>query len=323
MLSKLESSVAGVTAVFALYMGYLAVKDEVRLHSVAAQSVTNGQQMIPCASTLALDPSYASGYIDLTCAVSNISIPAGYGGRPYHLTVKQDGGSWPSTMPANIGGDPNVNSSTYTYFRMVWDVPSQLWVTTRIGMPPIPGPQGPVGATGPAGPTGATGANGIQGVAGVAGATGATGPAGSTGAIGPAGPVGNTGPQGSVGATGPVGPAGSQGPQGSAGIAGATGATGATGPSGTTYVGTCTVSQTAAVAIALGPRTVSTTCSGVVSGGYYFVAENATSLTAYPGYGVFAGATATAANTLSVTLFAPALAIGGNYTITYAVWKMN
>ena len=239
-----------------------AVHHESHMVRASAQTAQNGQQIIPCASTLRLDPTYASGYVDLTCAVSSISIPAGYGGRPYHLTIKQDGGSMPTTMPSNISGDTTTNATGYTYFRLVWDVPSQVWVTTRIGLAPMSGPQGPAGPQGATGATGQQGSQGIQGVAGPTGATGATGQTGSagvagptgatgsTGSIGSTGPSGNTGPQGPIGLTGATGAAGPQGAQGATGSTGAVGpigltgatgsagATGATGPAGVLYYGT-------------------------------------------------------------------------------------
>lgn len=101
------------------------------------------------------------------------------------------------------------------------------------------------------------------------------------------------------------------------------GVTGPAGPSGATLIGTCTVTQTAAIAIALGPRTVASTCTGVISGGNYFLSETAASLTANPGYGIFAGSPGTATNTLQVTLYGPLLAIGANYTISYVVYKIG
>ena len=237
---------------------------------VEAQSVQNGQQIITCANgACALDPSYTAGYIQLTANVTSMTIPAGsYGAKPYHLTVCQGSGGpyTASGIGANMTGDTSLASTGCSFYRMIWDVPTSAWITTRIGIPPGVGPVGPQG---PKGDTGSAGANGTNGAVGA------------------------------------------QGPQGIQGMAGT---------SGTTYVGTGSVSQTATVAIALGPRTVATTVTGAVSGGIYFVSPTSAPPT---GYGVYANGQGTAANTVQITVYGPALAIGQSYSIPVSVWKMN
>ena len=302
--------------------------------------VIAGQRGVCSGSTMTIDTSYTAGTCVMTQNIDTISITTGnYGARPFHLDIDNPNGFTMTGWPSKVVGDTSLTSGEWTSLRLIWSVARTAWVTNQIGRPMAAvGPQGVQGAQGITGATGAQGAVGPAGSVGPAGPAGPVGPTGLTGNTGPAGPagaVGSAGPTGAAGATGatgaqgltgavgPAGVAGATGPQGATGAQGSTGLTGATGPSGAVLVGTCTVTQTAAVAISAGPRTVSSTCTGVVSGGYYFLAETATSLTANPSYGIFAGATSAAANTLQVTLYAPLLAIGASYTITFTVYKIG
>jgi hypothetical protein len=115
-----------------------------------------------------------------------------------------------------------------------------------------------------------------------------------------------------------TGPQGPQGIQGVKGDTGSVGSQGATGPSGSTYVGTCTVAQTAALNLTIGFRAVSITCAGVVSGGSYFVAQQGATAA---GYGTTGSGYGTSANTLSVSVYAPVISTA--YSFNVGVWKMN
>lgn len=152
------------------------------------------------------------------------------------------------------------------------------------------GAQGPKGDTGPAGVAGPQGIPGSSGPQGVAGAQGATGPKGDTGATGAQGPAG---PKGDTGATGPQG---------------------ATGPAVQTLLGTFNLSEAALVAISAGTRRLTVTVPtawGVAVGQNLICFPNAIPA----GYATH-DVVATAANTISVGLTAPLLAIGASYTIT-------
>ena len=255
-----------IPMMFALMLAVLLVHPKFVTHGQ-----TLGTHVVPCTSSITLNPSYLAEYLDLTCAVSSISIPSGYGGQPYRLTVNSDGGSL-GGMPANMTGDFTL-SATYTRFDMKYDTLTAIWSSLNVGkvipttvaqladssnyattsqvssMAPVQSvngqtgavaitlTKGDTGATGPAGPQGAqgiAGANGVQGATGPSGSVGATGSSGPMGNAGPPGPTGASGATGSAGASGPAGPTGGVGPQGVAGAVGATGAQGLVGATGAT-----------------------------------------------------------------------------------------
>ncbi len=210
----------------------LAVAVSKALRDVGAQTTVNGQHSIPCTSVIALDPSFKRESLDLTCAVTSVTIPRGYAGQDFRLTVKQDGGSVTGITPL-MSGDTALFATGVTKFVLSWDETTQTWGTTKesVVIPTAlsqltndvafattsavqsmlstisltPGPAGPIGLTGATGPVGA---QGVQGVAGGIGATGAVGPTGIQGIAGVAGAIGATGVQGLAGATGATGPAG-------------------------------------------------------------------------------------------------------------------
>ena len=159
---------------------------------VSGQTVSNGELVIPYASTLTLSPSYAAESVTLSGNVTAIGMPTGqFGGETLHLTICQGTGG-PYTIPASWTGTVGVTTiaaTGCTRFHLVWDDPSGIWVSTTdgLGSSGPQGPAGPAGATGAAGPAGATGPGGATGPAGSAGSTGAAGPAGAAGATGPAG----------------------------------------------------------------------------------------------------------------------------------------
>lgn len=157
---------------------------------------------------------------------------------------------------------------------------------------------------------------GAQGLAGPPGPAGSAGAKGDVGATGPQGPTGASGAPGATGPKGDQGLQGNNGLQGIQGVQGATGNTGATGPNPLVSLGTVTVAQTAAVAIAAGIRTVAITgVTGLLAGDTIILTPTA----ALPvGYG-FHNAVCVVDGTLQVTLFAPLLAIGASYTIQATV----
>lgn len=180
------------------------------------------------------------------------------------------------------------------------------------------GPQGPAGPAGPQGPTGAQGPRGDTGPQGPTGLTGAQGPQGGKGDVGATGPKGDTGPAGSQGAAGPKGDTGAQGatgPQGAQGVAGPSG------PAGSTLLGTFTLSENALIAIAAGTRRLSVTlpASYGVAVGQNLICIPQSVPAGYATHDV----TVTAANTISVGLTAPLLAIGASYTITCRLVRLN
>lgn len=170
------------------------------------------------------------------------------------------------------------------------------------------GPVGPVGAIGPAGPAGI---QGITGNAGPQGIKGDKGDKGDTGAVGPVGPTGPTGPKGDTGATGATGPIG---PKGDTGATGATGATGPKGDPAGVQLGTITVSETAVIAIVAGVRRVTVTTPtawGVAPGQNLAVFPVSVPNSSYAVHDVIA----TAANTVSVGVTVPLIAVAGSYSI--------
>lgn len=158
-------------------------------------------------------------------------------------------------------------------------------------------PKGLQGTPGPEGPRGVQGIQGIQGVQGIQGIPGETGPTGATGAPGQPGIQGERGVQGE---------------QGVQGIRGLTGPPGDPGPNPLISLGTVTIAQTAAIAIAAGIRAITITgVTGLLAGDTVILTPTA----ALPiGYG-FHNAVATANGTLQVTLSGPLLAIGASYSI--------
>ena len=199
---------------------------------------------------------------------------------------------------------------------------SALRASSTVG---IKGPAGPVG---PAGPAGAPGAQGPQGVAGQTGAAGATGAKGDTGAAGAQGSTGAAGPQGAAGATGAQGPAGAAGATGLAGAAGANATDAQVLSAVSTYLaahpvitdlGTITVSQTAAVTIAAGIRSVSASLSGVAAGDKLIFATPSGVASGY----AIENVVAASANTVSVTVNGPLLAINASYSIQVRIMRVN
>lgn len=119
------------------------------------------------------------------------------------------------------------------------------------------------------------------------------------GAKGNIGSTGETGPQGVAGAQGPTGP---------------TGAVGATGPSGATFLNDVTLSQTASIAIALGPRTV-TVSTNCATGDRLLL----TPVNAMPAGYMLGDARCVSNGSMAVSLYAPLLAIGASYSIAVKV----
>jgi len=163
----------------------------------------------------------------------------------------------------------------------------------------------------------------IQSIAltpGPKGDKGDTGSAGATGATGPAGAKGNTG------ATGPKGDTGSAGPAGSAGSKGDTGATGPKGDKGdpgtnataNTLVGTITLAESAVIALSAGVRKLTVPLAGTVTGGNYLLFPAAATPAGY----ALHDAICSTAGQLTVSLTAPLLAIGQNYSIQCRVVRV-
>lgn len=139
---------------------------------------------------------------------------------------------------------------------------------------------------------------GIRGPAGAKGDTGASGIAGMTGAQGV---KGDTGSQGAQGATGPAGAP-------------------ATNPA--TLLGTITLSETATVAITAGARRVTVTTPlawGVATGQNLLIFPLSVPSGAYATHDVIP----TAANTLSIGVTAPLLAVMATYTIQCRLVRIN
>lgn len=148
---------------------------------------------------------------------------------------------------------------------------------------------------------------GIRGPAGAKGDTGATGITGMTGA---------QGQQGSTGSQGVKGDTGTQGIQGNQGPAGAP----ATNPA--TLLGTVTLSETAAVAITAGTRRLTLTTPttwGVTAGQNLLIFPVSVPSGAYATHDVIA----TGANTISVGLTAPLIAVLSSYTIQCRLVRLN
>lgn len=128
---------------------------------------------------------------------------------------------------------------------------------------------------------------------------------------------------------GPRGATGAQGAKGDTGTAGAKGDTGAPGSPANTLIGTVTLGQTAAIAIALGIREVTVALTGVVRGGRYITfcdsyrLNGAASVVGRPsGYAILD----TVCNTdgqITVSINAPLLAIGSSYALTCSIVRVN
>lgn len=127
------------------------------------------------------------------------------------------------------------------------------------------------------------------------------------------------GATGDRGLRGYKGDKGDQGEPGRDGDPGPKGEPGSNAPALASQVGTATISQTATLALSAGVRTVSVPVAGVVPAGNYMVFASG----AVPaGYGIM-HATCTTAGTLQVTITAPLLAIGANYSIPVRVVRIN
>ena len=98
--------------------------------SAFGQTVRNGTHIIPCASSITLDPSYRAESLDLNCAVTSVSIPAGAGGSSYLLTVTQDGGSV-SGVSSMMTGATTPNSTGKTNFYMLWSESAGAWAVSK------------------------------------------------------------------------------------------------------------------------------------------------------------------------------------------------
>ena len=171
------------------------------------------------------------------------------------------------------------------------------------------GVSGGIGAQGPTGPAGI----GQKGDPGTAGANGVS-PALSLGTVTtlPPGSLATALLHGTVAA--PIIdlalPSGQPGTAGITGSTGPAGAVGAAGPSSMISLGTVTIAQTATVAIALGPRAVTVALAGCAAGERIVVTPTA----AVPvGYGIL-DASCYVANSLTVNVYGPALALGASYS---------
>jgi len=196
----------------------------------------------------------------------------------------------------------------------------------------LPGPQGDAGAPGPQGERGFTGdpgPKGDRGDAGVAGPKGDKGDTGATGGAGPKGDKGDTGARGLQGPQGDAGPQGIQGAKGDTGAKGDKGDTGATGPAGGTLVGIVTLSQTAAIAIALGIREVTAALPGTVVGARYqafcdsYRLNGGAQVAGRPSGYAIVDAVCNVAGQITVSINAPALAIGAAYALNVSVVRIN
>lgn len=190
------------------------------------------------------------------------------------------------------------------------------------------GEKGDKGDSGIAGPQGPQGPTGATGNAGAKGDTGERGPTGASGPQGPAGPIGETGSQGAVGPKGDTGAQGPQGVKGDKGDVGATGATGSKGDkgdqgiAGATLLGTITVAETALISITAGARRVTVTTPtawGVAVGQNLLVVPVSVPNGLYATHDVVV----TGANTISVGISAPLLAVGASYSIQCRLLRVN
>lgn len=121
---------------------------------------------------------------------------------------------------------------------------------------------------------------------------------------------------------------GLRGPKGDTGPAGITGMTGAQGPAGpaatnpATLLGTISISETATVAITAGARRITVTTPsawGVTTGQNLLIFPVSVPSGAYATHDVIA----TSANTLSIGVTAPLLAVMASYTIQCRLVRIN
>jgi len=109
----------------------------------------------------------------------------------------------------------------------------------------------------------------------------------------------------------------------------AAGPTGPQGPGGSTLVANVALTQTAAIAIALGIREVSVACPGAVVGGRYIAfavtyrLNGAAAVAGRPtGYAIV-DCVCNTAGQITVSLNAPLLAIGQSYVINCDIVRIN
>lgn len=139
---------------------------------------------------------------------------------------------------------------------------------------------------------------------------------------GPAGPQGKQGVKGDTGSQGPTGPTGATGATGATGPTGQTGATGAKGDPGATLLGSITVAETILVAVGSGARRVTITTPtawGVTAGQALIAFATTVPTSAYAVHDVIA----TGANTISVAVSTPALAVAASYSIPCRIVRIN
>jgi len=105
-------------------------------------------------------------------------------------------------------------------------------------------------------------------------------------------------------------------------LASLVGLKGDTGPSGATLLGTVTITETAAIAIAAGVRKVNVaipSAMGVVVGGNYLLFP----VGATPAGYAIADVVATAGNVLQVTMTVPLITLGASYSIPCRLVRIN
>ena len=104
--------------------------------SAFGQTVSNGEQVLSYSSNLTLNPNYTAAYITLTGNVTSISVPAGrFGGQTFHVTLCQGAGG-PYTAAgswSNTTGVTALGTTGCTRFRLEWDDPAGLWISTIEG----------------------------------------------------------------------------------------------------------------------------------------------------------------------------------------------
>ena len=130
--------------------------------------------------------------------------------------------------------------------------------------------------------------------------------------------IGRKGDRGDPGAASTVpGPKGGPGPKGD------------TGPAGSTLVGTVTLGQTAAIAIALGIREVVASLAGAVKGQRYvafcdsYKLNGGASVVGRPAGYAIVDCVSNADGQITVSINAPLLAIGASYALTCSIVRIN
>lgn len=152
---------------------------------------------------------------------------------------------------------------------------------------------------------------------------GRKGDRGESGTVGPQGVRGEPGAAGAAGIAGPTGAKGDTGAQGTAGAKGDPGTPGAA------LVGTVTLTQTAAIALALGIREVTATLAGTVKGQRYLAfcdsyrLNGAASVVGRPAGYAIVDCVCNADGQITVSVNAPLLAIGQSYALTCSIVKVN